>query len=108
MRKSILCAALALCSCIGVSGQVVYKSVPRTTPDTSEKAMPELIGLADQMAPSFVAAKMDGSEFALNSTRGKVVVMNLWGTFCPPCLSELPALNALRSEERRVGKECRS
>ena len=33
---------------------------------------------------------MDGSTFALSETRGKVVFINLWATYCGPCVKELP------------------
>lgn len=33
---------------------------------------------------------------ALSDFRGKLVILNLWATWCPPCLNELPSLNALQ------------
>jgi len=32
----------------------------------------------------------------LSDTKGKVVVLNIWATWCPPCVKELPSLNALQ------------
>ncbi|MEM8509060.1 MAG: TlpA family protein disulfide reductase [Bacteroidota bacterium] len=37
----------------------------------------------------------DGSRFSLASVKGKVVVINFWATWCPPCIAEMPSLNAL-------------
>ncbi len=39
---------------------------------------------------NFEVTCLDGSTFNLNDAKGKVVVINLWGTFCGPCVKELP------------------
>ncbi len=39
----------------------------------------------------------DGFNVTLQSFRGKVVVMNLWGTWCAPCVEEMPTLGALQA-----------
>ncbi len=41
----------------------------------------------------FEALLMDGSTFRLSDQRGKVVVINLWATWCGPCVQELPHFN---------------
>jgi peroxiredoxin len=56
---------------------------------------PEIVGLNGQKAPAFTAAAINGTAYSLESLRGKVVVINLWGTFCPPCIEEMPKLNAI-------------
>ena len=48
----------------------------------------------DEPAPSLVAVKLDGARFDLTSLRGKVVIINFWATWCPPCREEMPALDA--------------
>lgn len=46
-------------------------------------------------APAFNLTSLEGKTFNLSALRGKVVVLNLWFTGCPPCLAEMPELNAL-------------
>jgi thiol-disulfide isomerase/thioredoxin len=40
----------------------------------------------------------DGRVVRLSSFRGKVVLLNLWATWCPPCIRELPALDRLQGK----------
>lgn len=40
----------------------------------------------------------DGITFSLNDFKGKVVFINLWATWCPPCVAELPELNKLHND----------
>ena len=49
--------------------------------------------LADFTTPTF-----DGGEFHLADMRGKIVIINLWGTYCTPCVQELPEFEALLRE----------
>ena len=39
-----------------------------------------------------------GQPVNLDSFKGKVVVLNFWATWCPPCIAEMPALDKLQSE----------
>jgi cytochrome c biogenesis protein CcmG, thiol:disulfide interchange protein DsbE len=55
-------------------------------------------------APAFTLAKLDGSgDLALESLRGKTVVLNFWASWCGPCKDETPLLQ--KGWERWQGKD---
>lgn len=51
-----------------------------------------------KMAANFTWIGSDGKEHSLEEYQGKVVLVNFWGTWCPPCRRELPDLVKLRNE----------
>jgi phosphatidylglycerol:prolipoprotein diacylglycerol transferase len=46
-------------------------------------------------APDFVAQDLQGQAVRLSAQRGKVVFLNFWTTWCPPCRMEMPSMEAL-------------
>ena len=44
------------------------------------------------LAPDFTLDTLDGNKITLSELRGKIVVINMWATWCPPCRAETPAL----------------
>ena len=104
--------ALALLLLVGVLVFVnlpVDKPAPRpaeqeTTAPEGESPVPEGESPVPSGAqpgerlPDFRVTCLDGSEFSLSAQRGKVVVINLWATWCTPCVKELPHFDRLLQE----------
>jgi peroxiredoxin len=56
-----------------------------------------------QSAPDFTLASPDGKTVQLAAYRGRVVFLNFWATWCPPCLEEMPAMERLYQRFRDRG-----
>lgn len=59
--------------------------------------------LAGRPAPVFDLVSDRGAAVSLLQYRGKIVVMNLWATWCPPCRAEMPDLQTVASQYARDG-----
>jgi peroxiredoxin len=51
----------------------------------------------------FTLAEPDGKAWSLKEQRGKVVVVNFWATWCPPCRKEMPDLDSLYQQFKDQG-----
>lgn len=49
----------------------------------------------EDLAPGFKVQTLDGKEVSLDALNGKIVVMDFWATWCPPCVESVPELKAL-------------
>ncbi|HTU05067.1 MAG TPA: TlpA disulfide reductase family protein [Trebonia sp.] len=55
------------------------------------------------VAPDFTGTSLTGTQIRLASYRGKVVVLNFWGSWCPPCRAEAPTLAVLAEQYKSQG-----
>lgn len=70
------------------------------TPARSDESDAPVGHEVGQRLEDFTATCYDGSTFRLSDARGKIVFINLWATWCAPCVQELPYFDALT---RRYG-----
>ena len=61
-----------------------------TSPNEGIKTAPK----KGAYAPEFTLINTAGEEVSLSSQRGKVVLINFWATWCPPCLQEMPGIQS--------------
>lgn len=94
---AVLAAALlgGCTSDVGASGDQGY---------VSGKGIITTLATADRKPPGEVAGTtLDGEQVSLADYRGKVVVVNVWGSWCSPCRAEAPLLADLAREMRGKG-----
>jgi peroxiredoxin len=77
---------------IGSLGALIWVNRDRFTPlDVGSRA------------PDYTAYTLDGDTVALSSFSGDVVLLNIWATWCLPCVREMPALQRLHEELQPQG-----
>jgi thiol-disulfide isomerase/thioredoxin len=60
---------------------------------------------AGRPAPNFTLPTLTGSQVSLAQYRGRVVLVNFWATWCPPCRAEMPILMKLQQTFAPAGFE---
>jgi thiol-disulfide isomerase/thioredoxin len=56
-----------------------------------------------KVAPEISGTDLSGQPLSLAQYKGKVIVLNFWASWCPPCRAEAPALEAVSSETAPLG-----
>lgn len=60
---------------------------------------------AEGLAHDFVLKDIAGKDLQLSSLKGKIVVLEFWASWCPPCKASIPELNAIQEKYRGKGVE---
>jgi len=92
-------APILLGACDRQSGQKAQPQASASAPAAEPKAG-ELTGTIDRthkgsQLPDYTLTDSSGKELQLKSLKGKPFLINLWATWCAPCIAELPTLNAI-------------
>lgn len=86
MRNLVLVVVVAL---VGASVYLVSSSSSRSPGEWVKS-----VAVGD-LAPDFQLEDTEGNKVSLPDLRGKVVLVNFWATWCPPCIEEMPSMERL-------------
>ena len=93
-----LIVLMAFSGCDNSTAQQKKKKI-----SNSENVKPKNIN--DLIAPDFSLADLDGNTVTLEQMRGRVVLLNFWGTWCGPCRKEIPDFINLMKKYNQDGLE---
>lgn len=117
MKYPLLTLALALCSASVYADKTLQSATtqpPTPAPQVSQPAIatPAVASPAPaaatpkpaaELALEFALRSPEGKTVKLSDFRGKVVMVNFWATWCPPCRAEMPMLDALAKANKEAG-----
>jgi len=105
-----ICVLLITASC-GAKDEIkqsnlTNKNAEKVEEETSKEKTKHKKDRSNEIkAPNFKLATLSGKEFNLSDFKGKVVLLNFWGTWCMPCRKEIPDLVNLQSNYNQDGLE---
>lgn len=63
----------------------------------------ERLVVAGDSAPGFTVTTDSGRKISVDDFGGRLLIVNFWATWCPPCINELPSLNQMAAELKGDG-----
>ena len=89
-RKRVLAWVLALAVLLGALVYFNFLDPGAPAPAPAETQSTEPGNAVGRTLPDFSIETLDGAAFTLSEHRGEVVILNVWATWCGPCVKELP------------------
>ncbi|HEY0141796.1 MAG TPA: TlpA disulfide reductase family protein [Thermoanaerobaculia bacterium] len=109
MRKlALLTLVLALFACKRAETPATTSSTPgaattATAPAPKPETAPPAGNEVGSTMPAYSAVWLDGSKLDLATMRDKVVLLNVWATWCGPCRYEIPELEMIHKKYEKRG-----
>lgn len=99
MTTGKLVLTMLLAAALGVGGFLLFDAWrPDATPEYRDDAIDHL-----EQLPPLRLSTLDGRDIDAGRWAGKVLVLNFWATWCPPCLRELPLFDELQRSHAEAG-----
>ena len=102
--NTIILSALVFMGCDNGNAQQKANQIKKNRPKTVQKRVQKNSN-QELIAPDFTLANLDGNWVSLKELKGKVVLLNFWGTWCGPCRQEIPAFIKLTEKYKKDGLE---
>lgn len=93
--KKVLIVTFVLFAVIFAS-QVINSTKAKSINDNTVGSL-----LSDKKAADFKLKTLEGKEIKLSDYRGKIVIVDFWATWCPPCRKGIPDLISLQEEYKK-------
>ena len=84
---------------------VIWTFISRVPPASTTGGAPPPSPREGFSAPDFTLDLLGGGQVTLSELRGKVVMVNLWASWCPPCRAEMPAIEKVYRAYKDKGLE---
>ncbi|MDD9907378.1 MAG: TlpA disulfide reductase family protein [Rhodospirillaceae bacterium] len=95
LGRSIVAGILAIVLLVpSLAGASWHQHAPKFSGDMRDASILK----NPRPVPNYAFKGPDGEVMTLADLKGKVVFLNLWATWCPPCIEEMPSLNALQGK----------
>lgn len=95
-------------ACTETDANTANSAGANTAPNTNSSANANKSSIYPKLASGLAEAEMellDGTKFKVSDRKGKVLLLNIWGTWCGPCRAEMPHLIAMQDKYRDQGFE---
>lgn len=86
-KKTVILSAVPALALVGIAVALGLRADASHTPTDAGTA-----------APVYAAVTVDGDTLSLGEMRGTPILLNVWATWCKPCVREMPALEQLHQE----------
>jgi len=101
----IVVTAIAVVAVVRSPAPPVDRVVPSGSVETAIRELDLIRPTKPKPAEDFAVLTPRGRTFRLSEQRGKIVFINFWATWCPPCREEMPAMERLYERTKHSGVE---